>query len=396
MMAVCSMFLLAACGGGSDGGDQPTAETAAPVESPEQPTGSLDQEALVEAADTNCTYQDGLVARLGPSGKTVAGIAQQWGGMVPVLEEIQGLQSGLEAESAVATTWDQYLKSTEQVITSASALSEVTTEGPEFTKASTDLGGALQATYGPADELGLKVCTHTPEPTVEETVMVNPETFDLPEASNTVDEAADTFITAVNSEDCAKINAVINSDVGELNASNCEYLVGAYAGLKPIGNQSFGPVAFVEFGGTDAPRNGTAKFIMDTDLELKYTGEAVIPGGGIHPPSEGFDAQESMDAALAAIRDEDGTAFMAVQGPDSSVTEVVDPFTSIGDDEGADLVSKDIRDNPDVEAVMIGANQMAAAFIFDTGENVYLLENGHTPGSETSYGNFGYWLLPAS
>jgi hypothetical protein len=87
---------------------------------------------------------------------------------------------------------------------------------------------------------------------------------------------------------------------------------------------------------------------------------------------------------------------MAVQGPDSSVTEVVDPFTSIGDDEGADLVTKDIRENPDVEAVMIGANQMAAAFIFDTGENVYLLENGHNPGTETSYGNFGYWLLPAS
>ena len=400
MMAACSMFLLAACGSsdGGDGGDQPTAVTAAALTAPEQPTGTLDKAALVEAADVNCEYQDGLVARLGPSGKTAAGIAAQWGGMVPVLQEIQDLQSGLEADAPVAETWDEYLKTSEEVIASASALGEVTTEGAEFNKASTDLSNALNATYVPADELGLKDCTHTPDPTVEKTEMENPTSIDLPEPANTADQAAATFIAAVNTKDCAKINAAINSDYGEINASSCEYMVNLYSGpkVKVVGSQSFGPIAFVEFSDPGEARYGTVNFVMDSDSKLKFAGEQTILGGGIHPPSEGFDAQESMDAALDAIRDEDGEAFMAVQGPDSSVTEAPDPFTGVGSGPGGEIVAKDIRDNPDVEAVMIGANQTGAAFIFDTGEHVYVLQNGHNPGSETSYGNFGYWLLPAS
>ena len=102
-----------------------------------------------------------------------------------------------------------------------------------------------------------------------------------------------------------------------------------------------------------------------------------------------------MDSALTAIRDQDGQAFLDIQGPDSSVTEVDDPFVAVGSGQGAEIVATDIRDNPDVEAVMIGANQVDGFYIFDTDGNDYLFENAHNPGSETSYGNFGYWLLPS-
>ena len=395
-MTVCAMAFLAACGGSSDdGGDQPTAVTAAAIEAPEQPTGALDKAALVKAADANCTYQDSLVARLGPSGKTVEGIAAQWTGTVPVFEEVQDLQSGLEADPSVAKTWDEYLKTSQAYINSAAKLSEVTDEA-ELTAATAEWNKTLPATYGPSDELGLEVCTHLQFPKVEETKMENPASFDLPEPTNTVEEAAATFIKVVESEDCAKINAAIHSDYGEVAAENCQYLVDAYSGTKPIGTQSFGPIAFAELNSKTEAKNGTVQFVIDQDGALKYAGESVIPGGGINPPSEGFDSQESMDAALAAIRDEDGEAFLAIQGPDSANTEVADPFTAIGTGPGGKIVATDIRDNPDVEAVMIGANQTSGAFIFDTGEDVYVLQNGHSPGSETSYGNFGYWLLPSS
>ena len=45
---------------------------------------------------------------------------------------------------------------------------------------------------------------------------------------------------------------------------------------------------------------------------------------------------------------------------------------------------------------LIWENQLTGAFIFEAGDSIYVLENGHNPGSETSYGNFGYWLLPSS
>ncbi len=89
-MAVCSIALIAACGGsGDDGGDQPTAVTATALQAPDQPTGApLDRAALIDAADNNCDYLDKTLARFGPSGKTVPGIAEQWTGVVPSLQEV--------------------------------------------------------------------------------------------------------------------------------------------------------------------------------------------------------------------------------------------------------------------------------------------------------------------
>ena len=394
-MTVCSIALLAACGGGGeDGGEEPTAVTGTALEAPDQPGGTLDRAALIEAADANCDYQDKTLARFGPAGKTVTGIAEQWAGSTPALQEVQDLQSALEPDEAVAATWDDYLKASQAYIDSGTDLGAVTDDAG-FATASAALSKALQATYAPADKLGLKVCTHTPEPTVEETEMVNPATFDLAEPSNTVEEAADTFIKAVDSKDCARINAQVNSDNGELAADNCEYLVNAYSGTEVVGTQSFGPLAVAEFSSATEAKNGTVKFIIDTDGVLRFAGESVILGGGINPPSEGFDSQESMDAALTSIRDQNGEGFLAIQGPDSSVTEVDDPFVAVGTGPGAEKAATDIRENPDVDAVMIGANQAGGYFIFDTEGDDYLLENGHNPGSETSYGNFGYWLLPA-
>lgn len=394
-MTVCAITFLAACGSSDDGGDQPTAVTATALQAPDQPTGApLDRAALIDAADNNCDYLDKTLARFGPSGKTVPGIAEQWTGVVPSLQEVQDFQSALEPDGAVAEVWADYLEASQAYIDAGSDLGSVTDEA-EFATASAALSKALQATYAPADKLGLKVCTHTPEPTVEKTEMENPASFDLPEPTNTVEEAAAEFIKAVESKDCSKMNGLANSDNTELAAENCDYLFNAYSGTEVVGTQSFGPVAVAEFSSATEAKNGTMKFIIDTDGALRFAGESVILGGGINPPSEGFDSQETMDAALTAIRDQDGQAFLDIQGPDSSVTEVDDPFVAVGSGKGAEIVATDIRDNPDVEAVMIGANQVDGFYIFDTDGNDYLFENAHNPGSETSYGNFGYWLLPS-
>lgn len=395
-MTVCAITFLAACGSSDDGGDQPTAVTAAAIEAPEQPTGSLDKAALVKAADANCEYEWQLRGRLGPAGKIASGIAAQWSGTVPVMEEVQGLQSDLQVDPSVKKTWEEYLKANQAYIDSLSEITTVSTDEEAGAK-SAAANEVAQATYPPADELGLEVCTFTPEATVEKTEMENPASLDLPEPSNTVDEAADTFMAALNGGDCEKLNATINSDVGTLPAGDCQYLFDSFANLDVAGSQSLGPVAYVELKGKgDDPRAGTMTFVIDGDGVLKYSNNGVIIGGGIHPPSEGFDSQETMDAAIVAIRDEDGQAFLDIQGPDSAITEVAEPFEGIGDSEGGKVIAAAIRDNPDVEPMMIGANQLEGAFIFDTGEEMYLLQNGHFPGSETAYGNFGYWLLPSS
>jgi len=385
--------MLVACGGDSDdGGTLPTAVTAPAIEVPEQPGGTLDEAALVEAADINCGFANDQLGRLGPAGKTLEGIKAQWTGSVPVLEEVQDLQTGLDAGNSKA--WDQYLKANQATIDAYAEIA-ATPDEAALTAGFEAQQKALAATYPPADALGLEVCTYVPEATVTGTEMNDPVDFDLAEPSNTVEQAAETFIGAVDSGSCPRINAQRNSDVSDLQPGTCKYLVDTYANLEVVGTESYGPVAMATFAGKgDDSRSGTVQFVIDQDLELKYVNESVIPGGAIHPPSEGFDAQETMDSMLESIRDQDGEAFLDLQGPDGAITEVSDPFDRINSEEGGRIVAEDIRENPDVEAVMIGANQAVAYFIFDTGERDYLLENNHVPGSETAYRNFGYWALP--
>jgi hypothetical protein len=299
----------------------------------------------------------------------------------------------LSVDAASSEDWDAYLEASRAYIASARKLAEADSQAA-LEAAGSERAEALAASYPPADAIGLKVCTFTPEPTVKPTEMTDAADFDLPQPDNTVDQAAGAFLAAVQSGDCARVNAQANSDNGELDEGNCEFLFGQYAGTELVGTESYGPVAVAEFYNPSDGRNGTVRFIIDSDRKLKYAGEGSVLGGGINPPGEGFDSQESMDSSLAAIRDEDGEAFLALQGPDSVITEAPDPFDGVGSEAGGEVVARDIRDNPEVGAVMLTANQLNGFFVFDAGERTYLLENTHSPGSENDYRNFGYWLLP--
>jgi hypothetical protein len=390
-----TMSMLAACSGGGASGT-PSAVTAPAPELPDQASGTLEKGALAEAADTNCGYSDALSARLGPRGKTLAGIQAESAGTLPVFEEVQGLQAALEPAGPVAGDWKQYLDASQGVIDAGQAVVDAEGEA-EAQRAFAALDQARQKTYPPADALGLKVCTFAAEATVEETTMEDPENFNLAEPTNAPEQAADELISAIDSGDCEKINAQRHSDAGDLSPQTCEYLITGYSGLDVVGSQSYGPAAMVQFAsGEDASRQGTTQFVIDSDGKLKYVNESVIVGGGIHPPSEGFDAQETMDAVLEAVREEDSVAFTETLGPDGAYFEAEDPLAEFLSEPSGKVVAETIRDNPEVEAVMIGANQALAFFIFDTENRDLLLEIGHSPGSETNYRNPGYWALPAS
>ena len=180
-----------------------------------------------------------------------------------------------------------------------------------------------------------------------------------------------------------------------MDAGFCQYLLDTYSGLDVIGSQSYGPAAMVTFGTEeDATRQGTVEFVIDQDGALKFAGQARIPGGSIHPPSEGFDAQETIDTAVAAIRDEDSAAFADTVGPDGVHADSDDPLADFASTSSGEIVVEAITSNPDVDAVMIGANQGVAYFIFDTEDRDFLFQVGHSPGSETEYRNMGYWGLP--
>ena len=81
----------------------------------------------------------------------------------------------------------------------------------------------------------------------------------------------------------------------------------------------------IDSGGNELS-NFFSQFVIDSDGKLKYVNESVIAGGGIQPPNEGFDAQETMDAFLAAVRDEDSAAFAETLGPDGAYFEAEDPL----------------------------------------------------------------------
>lgn len=386
--------MIAACGGGGGDSNVPTAVTAPSPNAPEQATGALEKAALAEAADVNCGYSDELFARLGPRGKTLAGIQAETAGSIPVLEEIRALQEGLETTGPAAVDWDQYLAATQGLIESGGAVAEAPDEA-EAQKAFAALEAAREKTYPPADALGLKVCTYAAPASVTETTMNDPASFDLAQPENTVEQAAEDLMAAIESGDCDRINAQRHSDVGELSADSCQYLINSYSGLEVIGYETYGPAALVQFADRkEASRQGTTQFVIDTDGSLKYVNESVIGGGGIHPPSEGFDAQETVDAALAAIRDEDEAAFAETLGPDGAYAEAEEPLTEFEAEPSGKTFTEAVRQNPDVDAVMIGASQAMAYFIFDTDDRDFLLEIGHSPGSETEYRNLGYWALP--
>jgi hypothetical protein len=356
--------------------------------------GTLEKAALAEAADVNCGYSDAMSARLGPRGKTLAGVRAESAGTLPVFEEVQALQAALDPAGPVVPDWQQYLDASQGVIDGGQAVVDADGEA-EAQKAFLALDQARQETYPFADALGLKVCTYAAEATVEETEMNDPATFELAEPSDTPEQAANALMAAIDSGDCEQINAQRHSDVGELSADTCQYLINGYSGLDVVGSQSYGPAALVQFASKeDASRQGTTQFVIDSDGKLKYVNESVIAGGGIHPPNEGFDAQETMDQVLTAIRDEDEEAFAETLGPDGAYFEAEDPLAEFSSEPSGEIVTEAIRENPDVEAVMIGASQALAYFIFDTDDQDFLLEIGHSPGSETEYRNPGYWALP--
>jgi hypothetical protein len=385
-------LIVVACGGG--GSDVPTAVTVPPPEAPEQPTGSLEKAALGEAADVNCGYSDELSARLGPRGKTLAGVQAESAGTLPVLEEVQALQAALQPAGSVTSDWDEYLKASQGVIDGAKEVVDAEGEA-EGQKAFAALDQARQKTYPAADALGLKVCTFAAEVTVEQSEMNDPATLDLAEPSNTPEQAAEALMTAINSGDCGEIDAQRHSDIDGLSPETCQYLIDGYSGLEVVGSQSYGPAALVQFASEqDASRQGTTQFVIDTDRKLKYVNESVILGGGIQPPSEGFDAQATMDQNLTAIRDEDEEAFRETLGPDGAYTESGEPLTEFSTESSGRVFTEAVREYADVDAVMIGASQALAYFVFDTEDQDFLLEVGHSPGSETEYRNPGYWALP--
>jgi hypothetical protein len=392
--AVLTVLAASALVAGCGGEDVPTPVLSPPAEVPEQPSaGALGKTELAAAADANCGYLNERLAELGPRGKSLAGIKAESAGSLPALEAVQALQQGLTAGPRVADDWRAYLEAGQSYIDATGAMAEATDQA-ELNEAAQARAVSLSESYPPADELGLRVCSFTPKPVVEPTEMRNAASFELPEPTNTVEQATRRFLGAVESGDCGRINAQNHSDNATLDAGNCKFLADQYAGTDLVGSQSYGPIAFAELYEPETGRNGTVRFVIDTDGRLRYAGQGTVWGGGARPPTQGFAAQQNMDDALAAIRDGDGQAFFDLAGPDSVLTEAPDPFDSLGDSPSGTDAFNAISEDAGTEAVMLTANRLDAVFVFDGEDARYLLTNSHDPGSEASYSSLGYWLLP--
>src|SRR3954447_3746931 len=165
-----AVLCLSACGGSPAATDStdPTVAQKPLVEVPAQPRGRLDKAALAAALDANCAYGNERIHRLGVQGTTPPGAVAMYSGTVPVLEAVQDLQRHLRPVHGLASDWRAYLKASLGVIDAERRLSDraaaIAGRGeaglpPAFFA---PLQKASRETYGPADALGLKVCTFTP------------------------------------------------------------------------------------------------------------------------------------------------------------------------------------------------------------------------------------------
>ncbi len=387
---------MVACGGSGDDGTATTASEKPLVPVPEQPQGQLDKAALAKAMDTNCTYENENLRRLGVSGISPDGVAAMYAGIIPPQDQVQELQRKLRPAQAQAQAWRDYLKASLGYIDEQRRLedraSELAEEGDDIPPTFYDsLTAASEKTYDPADALGLKVCTYTQDVKAPGSGTKPPADIKTEPSKNTVEEAAKDYLAAVATGDCKALTEVEHSDNGEKQEPDCSNVKANFGEAKIVGTETYGPVGVTEINDEEKLLNATLVFVQDTDGVMRHAADRSVPGGAIYPPNPGYDAQESMDAMVAAIRDEDSEAFEEGRGLDSTL-EINMDFTAIGTGPTGESILSDIRDS-DADPVLLGANQAFAFFLIETPKHSYVLMNTHQPGSETEYAGFSWWPI---
>ncbi len=391
MVVAASVAALAGCGGNG------TATEADRLESPDA--------AFIAEADAICLEGDAQLARYGGFGLSLPGLAQELQGTAQAGADRLAALEELMPPSALTEDYDGWL---ELVGDAEDAYAEAAKAAARGDQKATDaalanaLGDEIKSTA--REDLGLEQCL-TPDSPAADSPDLEPELsgveaptgIDFKPASNTVAEAAESYLAAVTKGDCDEIDDQIHSDNGELDPAGCE-LEQSNQGLDIVATEQWGPAGVAVFYNAETGARFAMAFGQDDDGVIRRLTSSVAgyyPLAGRAP--EGNDADSKLTAALDAIRSDDVEAFNATLPPDSLPPEdggfeqTGVTIDSLGPD--GEVFVDAIKGAPDAEPVPLGINAAYAIYLIDTGGRSWILALTREPGTLDEYGFSGFWPI---
>ena len=187
---------------------------------------------------------------------------------------------------------------------------------------------------------------------------------DAPQPSNTIEEAADEWLAALQSGDCKEIvdathaqNYPTEETVADPATGDCKGAKTNSAETEIAGSAQFGPVGMVAY--KYAPgQYSYDEFIADRDSndQFKHTTTIYAGPNGLDPAPDGNNADAKIEAFVDAIRANDADALndsltVETPPPGEGGFAQTGPFKSIGTDpEYAKQVVSDIRADAEADA----------------------------------------------
>lgn len=350
---------------------------------------------LASSMDEVCTDAQIDFDSMGTRGQTNPQLALEFDGTATVRQAVLDSLEEMNMNDEAAAEFEPYAAATKKLIASDKAIAKAAADDDTaaVNEAFTAQSKAFDERDKVAKKLGTKVCGQAVETKVEPTGTAPPEDLSYAEPKNTIEEAADSYVKGFKSGNCAQINANRHSDAGELEEAACKQGASALKNATVEGTEQFGPVGQAEIvsGGV----NYATAFIEDMDGVLRYAGDVVNDNGGLRPAPDGNDAQETVDATVAAIRDNDGAAFNATLPDEGSGfwLKKEGEFDSFSDGKYNKPFIDDVRSS-DSDPVQLGLSSTFGFYYLEGSKNDWVLTMIHIPGIGGHYRLSGYWPVP--
>ena len=324
------------------------------------------------------------------------GLAAEFGRRVEINGSFQEDLESLEPTDALADDYDAFVQASADYNDNEDAVLDAAAAG-DADEANALLSGDATTAYGEAaDALG--ACGNESGDLTADVAEATDAAADAPQPSNTIDEAAQAYIDALKSGDCQAIADANHSQNYAEPAEDCSETAELEKDTEVLATVQFGPVGAAVVGTSDS--NGYLQFMLDPVTgDLAYTSTIYAADNGLEPPNEGIDADETVAAAVDAIRADDPDALNATLSDDqpeggTSFLQKGSTIETLGTDpEFADRIVADIKADAEAEPVLLGVDQVEAYYLLDTEETDYVLIARHDAGSETHYAFTAYWAI---
>jgi hypothetical protein len=399
LVAALAVLALVAAGCGSDSGDSTSADEApATLEEIEVDTGPFgSDEEFVSAIDDACRQYGAFYARAPVYGMTADGLAAEFSRRVEINTAYQSAMESIEPTDGLADTYQQYLDAGAQLNANEEKVLAAAEDGDaeEANRILNEDNAKPIEDYDAAiDELG--ACA-SPEPDQEKAAAPADGAEGAPQPDNTIEDAAAEYLDAFKSGDCQRIADVQHSQNYAEVLDDCSDIAAGSKDSEILATAQYGPVGAAMVGTPESA--GYAMFELDPKTGgLQYTGTVYTDANGLEPPNDGIDADETIQATIDAIRNDDVAAFndaltIDTEGP-GTFEQKGDTIKSLGSDPVyADRVVADIKSDTEAEPELLGVDQTQAYYLLDTDKTDYILIARHEPGSETDYAFVAYWAI---